>query len=162
LKIHLNTIPPSNHWSLQVVSFTQVSPPERLCTSLLFTRATCLAHLILLALITGIIFVGEYRSWRSSIGDLLQSFFSVCFFQLPSVILYLVCVRSGLILSLFLTGIFFPGCISRTEIIRRKSHTYSKRLTCFESDGCFYTKSSFCKDNFMFTLKKLFCLSDQQ
>jgi hypothetical protein len=75
-------------------------------------RATCPAHPIIFILVTRIISVEKYRSLR----DHLQSFFFLYCLQLPSIILHVVCKKSGVILSP-LTRISHPGRIWRKENI---------------------------------------------
>ena len=66
--------PPIYAWVLQVVSFTQVSPPKP-CIRLCFPPidATCLAHIVLVDLFTWTMLGEEYRSLSSSLCSFLHS-----------------------------------------------------------------------------------------
>ena len=73
LKIHLNIILPSTPGSRQFCLFSSRFPTKTLYTPLLSPiRATCLAYLILLDLITRKILCEQYRSFSSSLCSFLH------------------------------------------------------------------------------------------
>jgi len=72
-KIHLNIILPSTLWPSKWSLFFRSTYRNSVCAFPLPIRATCPAHIIHLDFITLIIFGPKYRSWTSSLCNLLQS-----------------------------------------------------------------------------------------
>ena len=110
--------PPIYAWVLQVVSFPKVSSPKTcIRLSSLPIRATCLAHLILLGLITRTILGEENRTRSSSLCSFLHSLVTSSFLG-PNILLR----------TLFSN---IPSLRSSLNVGDQVSHPYKTRISLY-------------------------------